>query len=201
MIDLFSRRVVGWSMQPTMSRDLVMQALLSALWRRRPTGTVLVHSDQGSQSGSQDYLAFLNEHDLEPSMSRRGNCLDNAVAESFFSTLKKLRIRRRIYATRDEARADIFDFIELFYNSQRRHSHVGGVSPQQFEADYFKSLQSVQKTLGISLALIARQLYGPDEVFESNLRLVEHIDRFLVRFQIESITEQVAERVQWILSS
>ena len=134
-------------------------------------------------------------------MSRRGNCLDNAVAESFFSTLKKLRIRRRIYATRDEARADIFDFIELFYNSQRRHSHVGGVSPQQFEADYFKSLQSVQKTLGISLALIARQLYGPDEVFESNLRLVEHIDRFLVRFQIESITEQVAERVQWILSS
>ena len=143
VIDLFSRRVVGWSMQPTMSRDLVMQALLSALWRRRPTGTVLVHSDQGSQYGSQDYLAFLNEHDLEPSMSRRGNCLDNAVAESFFSTLKKLRIRRRIYATRDEARADIFDFIELFYNSQRRHSHVGGVSPQQFEADYFKSLQSV----------------------------------------------------------
>ena len=143
VIDLFSRRVVGWSMQPTMSRDLVMQALLSALWRRRPTGTVLVHSDQGSQYGSQDYLAFLNEHDLEPSMSRRGNCLDNAVAESFFSTLKKLRIRRRIYATRDEARADIFDFIELFYNSQRRHSHVGGVSPQQFEADYFARLQGV----------------------------------------------------------
>ena len=143
VLDLFSRPVVGWSMQPTMSRDLVMQALLSALWRRRPTGTVLVHSDQGSQYGSQDYLAFLAEHNLEPSMSRRGNCLDNAVAESFFSTLKKLRIRRRIYATRDDARADIFDFIELFYNSQRRHSHVGGVSPRQFEADYFERLQGV----------------------------------------------------------
>ena len=116
VLDLFSRRVVGWSMQPTMSRDLVMQALLSALWRRRPTGTVLVHSDQRSQYGSQDYLAFLAEHNLEPSMSRRGNCLDNAVVESLFSTLKKLRIRRRIYATQDDARADIFDFIELFYN-------------------------------------------------------------------------------------
>ena len=76
-------------------------------------------------------------------MSRRGNCLDNAVAESFFSTWKKLRIRRRIYVTPDDARADIFDFIELFDNSQRRHSHVGGVSPRQFEADYFERLQGV----------------------------------------------------------
>ena len=89
VLDLFSRRVVGWSMQPPMSRDLVMQALLSALWRRRPTGTVLVHSDQGNQYGSQDYRAFLAEHNLEPSMSRRGNCLDNAVAESFFSTVEE----------------------------------------------------------------------------------------------------------------
>ena len=143
VLDLFSRRVIGWSMQPTMSRDLVMQALLSAVWRRRPHGTVLVHSDQGSQYGSQDYLAFMDAHSLEPSMSRRGNCLDNAVAESIFSTLKKLRIRRRIYTTRDEARADIFNFIELFYNSKRRHSHVGGVSPLQFEADYFERLSGV----------------------------------------------------------
>ena len=78
-----------------------------------------------------------------PSMSRRGNCLDNAVAESFFSTLKKLRVRRRIYRTRDDARSDIFDFIELFYNSKKRHSHVGGVSPKKFEADYFMRLQGV----------------------------------------------------------
>jgi putative transposase len=143
VLDLFSRLVVGWSMQPTLSRDLVMQALLAAVWRRRPTGPVIVHSDQGSQYGSQDYLAFLAAHGLEPSMSRRGNCLDNAVAESFFSTLKKQRIRRRVYATRDDARADIFEFIELFYNPTRRHSHVGGVSPQQFEADYAASLQGV----------------------------------------------------------
>ncbi len=143
VLDLFSRRVIGWSMQPTMQRDLVMQALLSAVWRRRPAGTVVVHSDQGSQYGSHDYMAFLEEHGLEPSMSRRGNCLDNAVAESFFSTLKKQRIRRRVYATRDDARADIFDFIEMFYNSKRRHSHVGGVSPVQFEADYFQRIQSV----------------------------------------------------------
>ena len=117
---------------------LVVRAVASA-----PHWDSLVHSDQGSQYGSQDYRAFLAEHNLEPSMSRRGNCLDNAVAESFFSTLKKLRIRGQIYATRDDARADIFDFIELFYNSQRRHSHVGGVSPRQFEADYFERLQGV----------------------------------------------------------
>ena len=143
VLDLFSRRVIGWSMQPSLERDLVMQALLSAVWRRRPTGPVIVHSDQGSQYGSHDYVAFLEEHGLEPSMSRRGNCLDNAVAESFFSTLKKLRIRKKIYPTRDDARADIFEFIELFYNSKKRHSHVGGVSPMQFEADYFNRLQTV----------------------------------------------------------
>ena len=137
VVDLFSRRVVGWSMQNTLSRELVIQALLQAVWRRRPTSTVLVHSDQGSQYGSHDYLSFLRQHGLEPSMSRRGNCLDNAVVESFFATLKKLRIRNRIYTTRDEARADIFDFIEMFYNVKRRHGHIGGVSPQAFEADYF----------------------------------------------------------------
>ncbi len=143
VLDLFSRRVVGWSMQPTPSRDLVLHALLAAVWRRHPTGPVLVHSDHGSQYGSHDYLTFLAAHGLVPSMSRRGNCLDNAVTESFFSTLKKQRIRRRVYPTRDEARADIFAFIELFYNVKRRHSHVGGVSPQQFEADYAQSLQGV----------------------------------------------------------
>jgi len=143
VLDLFSRRVVGWSMQSTMSRDLVLQALLSAVWRRRPTGKVLVHSDQGSQYGSQDYLAMMKEHGLEPSMSRRGNCLDNAVAESFFATLKKFRIRQRIYATREEARADIFEFIEMFYNANKRHSHIGGVSPVQFEADYLLKQKSV----------------------------------------------------------
>jgi putative transposase len=143
VVDLFSRRVVGWSMQNTLSRDLVIQALLMAVWRRQPTESVLVHSDQGSQYGSHDYLSFLRDHGLEPSMSRRGNCLDNAVAESFFATLKKQRIRNQIYATREEARGDIFDFIELFYNVKKRHGHIGGVSPREFEAAYFSKRSGV----------------------------------------------------------
>lgn len=94
---------------------------------------VLVHSDQGSQYGSDDWKRFCQANNLEPSMSRRGNCWDNAVAESFFSSLKKERIRKRIYKTRDLARADIFDYIEVFYNRNRRHSHLGHVSPEAFE--------------------------------------------------------------------
>ena len=133
VVDLYSRRVVGWSMRPTLARELVLDALVMAVWRRRPRRTVLVHSDQGSQYGSDDWLRFLRANNLEPSMSRRGNCWDNAVAESFFSSLKKERIKKRIYKTRDLARADIFDYIESFYNRTRRHSHLGGVSPEAFE--------------------------------------------------------------------
>ena len=110
-----------------------MDALLMAVWRRKPAGSVLVHSDQGSQYGSDDFKRFCQANNLEPSMSRRANCWDNAVAESFFSSLKKERIRNRIYKTRDLARADIFDYIEVFYNRTRRHSHIGGVSPEAFE--------------------------------------------------------------------
>ncbi len=133
VLDLFSRAVIGWSMKPTLHRDLVLDALLMAVWRRRPKEAVLVHSDQGSQYGSDDWRRFCREHGLEPSMSRRGNCWDNAVAESFFSNLKKERIRRKIYRTRDEARADVFDYIEIFYNRTRRHSHIGMQSPYAFE--------------------------------------------------------------------
>jgi putative transposase len=92
-----------------------------------------VHSDQGSQFGSDDFKRFCREHDLQPSMSRRGNCWDNAVVESFFSSLKKERIRNRIYKTRVMARAEVFDYIEIFYNRTRRHSPLGGLSPQAFE--------------------------------------------------------------------
>lgn len=133
VVDLFSRKVVGWSMKPTLARELVLDALLMAVWRRRPQRCVMVHSDQGSQFGSDDWLRFLKSNNLEPSMSRRGNCWDNAVAESFFSSLKKERIKKRIYKTRDLARADIFDYIESFYNRTRRHSHLGGISPEAFE--------------------------------------------------------------------
>ncbi|HFI9051966.1 IS3 family transposase [Escherichia coli] len=133
VIDLFARKVVGWSMKPTLSRELALDALMMAVWRRKPDGEVIVHSDQGSQYGSDDWQRFCRANNLVPSMSRRGNCWDNAVAESFFSSLKKERIRKRIYKTRDLARADIFDYIEVFYNQARRHSHLGGVSPEAFE--------------------------------------------------------------------
>ena len=137
VMDLFARKVVGWSMKPTLARELVVDALLMAVWRRKPRSKVVIHSDQGSQYGSDDWLRFCQEHHLAPSMSRRGNCWDNAVAESFFSSLKKERIKKRIYKTRDLARADIFDYIEVFYNRKRRHSHLGGVSPEAFERASF----------------------------------------------------------------
>ena len=133
VIDLFSRKVVGWSMKPTLSRELALDVLLMALWRRKPAGRVLVHSDQGSQYGSDDWRRFCLSRNLEPSMSRRGNCRDNAVAESSFSSLKKERIRKRIDKTRDLARSDVFDYIEAFYNRTRRHTHLGGISPEAFE--------------------------------------------------------------------
>ncbi|WP_272844322.1 IS3 family transposase, partial [Pantoea ananatis] len=133
VIDLFARNVVGWSMKPTLSRELALDALMMAVWRRKPDGEVIVHSDQGSQYGSDDWQRFCRANNLAPSMSRRGNCWDNAVAESFFSSLKKERIRKRIYKTRDLARADIFGYIEVFYNRARRHSHLGGLSPEAFE--------------------------------------------------------------------
>ncbi|WP_404397703.1 IS3 family transposase [Idiomarina loihiensis] len=143
VIDLFSRRVVGWSMDKNMDKHLVIRALLMAVYQRRPKEKVLVHSDQGSQYGSSDYLAFMKEHNLIPSMSRRGNCHDNAVAESFFATFKKRVIRKKIYPNRNEAKTEIFNFIEMFYNPKKRHSHTGGVSPANFEKAYFENLQTV----------------------------------------------------------
>lgn len=133
VIDLYARKVVGWSMKPTMDREIVLDALMMAVWRRKPKNQVLIHSDQGSQFSSDDWRRFCAAHNLQPSMSRRGNCWDNAVVESFFSSLKKERIKKRVYKTRDLARADIFDYIEAFYNRTRRHSHLGGISPEAFE--------------------------------------------------------------------
>lgn len=111
VLDLFARTVVGWSMSSRIDSDLVLNALLAAVWRRRPSNEVIIHSDQGSQFGSHDWRDFLKTHKLKPNMSRRGNCHDNAVAESFFQLLKRERIRRRVYATREQARADIFDYM------------------------------------------------------------------------------------------
>lgn len=132
-IDLFSRRVVGWSMQSRQTADLVLRALLMAVWRRKPKDKVLIHSDQGSQFTSMEWSSFLRAHNLEHSMSRRGNCHDNAVAESFFNLLKRERIRRKIYKTRAEAKQDVFDYIEMFYNPTRKHARNGMLSPVEFE--------------------------------------------------------------------
>lgn len=143
VIDLFSRQVVGWSMQPKIHTDLALKALLMAVWRRKPKNEVIVHSDQGSQYTSSDWQAFLKDHNLVCSMSRRGNCYDNAVAESFFQLLKRERIKRKIYKDREAARLDIFDYIEMFYNPVRHHGYNDDLSPVKFEKQYFTQLESV----------------------------------------------------------
>ncbi|HET9395205.1 MAG TPA: IS3 family transposase, partial [Nitrospiraceae bacterium] len=120
VLDLFSRQVVGWATRPTQHTDLVLQALLAAVWRRKPEPGLLLHSDQGSQFTSEDWQSFLKAHGIVCSMSRRGNCHDNAAMESFFQLLKRERIKRRIYNTHADARGDVFDYIEMFYNPKRR---------------------------------------------------------------------------------
>lgn len=143
VVDLFSRKVIGWSMQPRMTKDIVLNALLMAVWRRNPQKQVLVHSDQGSQYTSHEWQSFLKSHGLEGSMSRRGNCHDNAVAESFFQLLKRERIKKKLYGTRKEAHSDIFDYIEMFYNSKRRHGSSDQMPPTEYENQYYQRLGSV----------------------------------------------------------
>ncbi|GFM92450.1 transposase [Pseudomonas cichorii] len=143
VLDLFSRQVVGWSMKSQMTSDLAIDALLMAVWRRKPKQEVMVHSDQGSQYSSSDWRSFLKANNLVASMSRRGNCHDNAVAESFFQLLKRERIKRKIYTTRQDARSDVFDYIEMFYNVKRRHGFNNQLSPVEFEKRYVMSLQGV----------------------------------------------------------
>lgn len=133
VIDLYSRKVVGWSMSASMTSALVIDALTMAVWRRGKPTQLLHHSDQGSQYTSEDFQRLLADQGIECSMSRKGDCWDNAAIESFFSSLKTERTRRKNYQSRDQARADVFDYIERFYNPRRRHSTLGHVSPDQFE--------------------------------------------------------------------
>jgi putative transposase len=133
VLDLFSRRAVGWSMQDTMTSQLVADALMMAVWRRGKPDSLLHHSDQGSQYTSAHFQALLTEQGISCSMSRAGEVWDNSAMESFFSTLKTERTARKVYRTRSEARSDVFDYIERFYNPTRRHSTLGYVSPVQFE--------------------------------------------------------------------
>jgi transposase InsO family protein len=136
VIDLYSRAVVGWSIQSTMSRQLVCDALMMALWRRGFPCDVLFHSDRGSQYCSSDYQALLKKYGFICSMSRKGNCWDNGVAESFFHTLKVELISGHRYKTREEAKQSIFHYIEVYYNRVRRHSTIGSIAPEAFESQY-----------------------------------------------------------------
>lgn len=133
VLDLFSRRIVGWSMQPSLDRSIVVNALQAALSQRRPEAELLHHSDRGSQYASADFQAVLSEQGIVCSMSRRGNCWDNAPVESFFGTLKQELVHRGHFATREGARQEVFEYIEVWYNRQRRHSSLGYVSPEEFE--------------------------------------------------------------------
>jgi putative transposase len=133
VVDLFSRRVVGWSMSTTMTAQMVADALVMAIWRRGKPEMLLHHSDRGSQYTSEQFQRLMANQGITCSMSRSGNCWDNAAMESFFSSLKTERTARRTYRTRDEAKADVFDYIECFYNVKRRHSTIGYMSPVEFE--------------------------------------------------------------------
>lgn len=143
VVDLFSRHVVGWSMGRRIDTGLVLDALVMALRRRRHKQAVTVHSDLGSQFTGHDWQGFLRDHDLVSSMSRRGNCHDNAVAESFFQLLNRERIRRKIYSTREAARADVFNYIEMFYKPKRRHGTAEDTSPAKFERRHSQRHKSV----------------------------------------------------------
>lgn len=133
VIDLFSRRVVGWSMKAEMTAQFVTDALVMAIWRRGRPDALLHHSDQGSQYASEPFQSLMADNGITCSMSRSGNVWDNAAMESFFSSLKTERGRGKVYRTRDEARADVSDYIERFYNALRRHSTIGYLSPAEFE--------------------------------------------------------------------
>jgi putative transposase len=143
VLDLFSRQVVGWPMSSRIDCELAINALLMAVWRRQPKNTVMVHSDQGSQFSSYDWRDFLDQDNLQQSMSRRGKFHDNVVAESFFQLLKRERIRRRTYGTREEAKQDVFNYIEIFYNPKRRHSFSNDLSPVEYEKQYYQRLVSI----------------------------------------------------------
>ena len=133
VIDLCTRKVVGWSMSSRMKAQLVCDALQMALWRRNPKAGLIHHSDRGSQYASQAFRRLLKAHGIQGSMSRKGDCWDNAVVESFFGSLKQERVQWKNYQTRYEAQQDILEYISMFYNSERLHSYLGYMSPNDFE--------------------------------------------------------------------
>lgn len=136
ILDLFSREIIGWSMGKRNNTELVQDALIMALWRRGKVSDVIVHSDQGSTYASRAYQEMLIDNKLRSSMSRKGECLDNAVAESFFGTLKNEHVYFENYKTREQARQSIFEYIEVFYNRKRRHAFLNYMTPVEFKRKY-----------------------------------------------------------------
>jgi len=145
VLDIYSRKVVGWAMDKHMEQELVASALQMATTHRRPGDGVLHHSDRGSQYAAQDYQQLLDAHKMAVSMSRKGDCYDNAVMESFWSTLKA-ECATGVYKSRAEARQSIFEYIEVWYNRQRRHSALGYASPETFEQIHFESNRESSKS-------------------------------------------------------
>jgi putative transposase len=144
--DLFTKRLVGWAMASHMDTNLVVQALQMAITTQRPPRGLIHHSDRGSQYASAKYRAMLAQHHMQASMSRRANCYDNAAMESFWASLKKEQVHHQHYKTREEAKADIFGYIEGFYNPSRRHSSLGNVSPMEFERQHWAKQHATAQT-------------------------------------------------------
>ena len=142
VIDLCSRRVVGWSMSSRMKAKLVCDALQMAIWRRRPKAGLIHHSDRGSQYASKAFRRLLKAHGILGSMSRKGDCWDNSVVESFFGTLKQEWVQWKNYQTRYEAQQDILEYISMFYNSERLHSYLGYMSPNDYEQQLIERKQA-----------------------------------------------------------
>ncbi len=140
--DLFNKKIVGWAMMDHMRTSLISQALWMAVKQERPAAGLIHHSDRGSQYASGEYVNLLQQFGMKASMSRRGNCYDNAPMESFWASLKKEQVHHRHYATRQQAKADIFDYIECFYNTIRRHSALGNRSPLDFTASFISDLKN-----------------------------------------------------------
>src|SRR5665648_1180073 len=145
--DIFHKEIVGWSVADHMRTELCLKALENAVMKHRPPKGLMHHSDRGSQYCSKDYQEALKNYRMICSMSRKGNCWDNACAETFFSTIKSERIRNKVYKTHEEARRDIFWYIECFYNRRRRHQALGNITPEAFKQLYYKSLASQTKEL------------------------------------------------------
>lgn len=139
VLDLYSRKIVGWHMSNRMTKELVLQALKQAHGRQRPDGEVLHHSDRGSQYASHDYQKQLQIYSMKSSMSRKGNCYDNACIESFHSIIKKELIYLNRYQTHEEAQKSIFEYIEVFYNNERIHSSIHYTTPDDFERQFYVS--------------------------------------------------------------